>query len=171
MRLPARLVAWLHGRLRFHVLRREPDVVIGGAADPYLRRWWVIPRNRWFNIYLHQFLRSDDDRALHDHPWINCSLLLEGSYAEHLIDLDVEHDAPVGGLMVAIRRAGDVVMRRPTAAHRIGLYCGPVWTLFVTGPRVREWGFLCPQGWKHWKDFTAWRDDGDSHRVGPGCDS
>ena len=26
-------------------------------------------RNKIFNIYLHQIIRSDDDRALHDHPY------------------------------------------------------------------------------------------------------
>jgi hypothetical protein len=51
-----------------------------------MRRWWVIPRNKFFNIYLHHFLHSDDDRALHDHPWWNVSILLRsGSYVEHTI--------------------------------------------------------------------------------------
>jgi hypothetical protein len=64
------------------VLARAPDVIIGGHDNPYLLRWFIIPRNPIFNIYLHQFLRSDDDRALHDHPWPWCSILLRGSYAE-----------------------------------------------------------------------------------------
>jgi hypothetical protein len=59
---------------------RDPDFVIGRAGRPYLRRWWVIPRNRWFNIYLQEILQDDDDRALHDHPWVNCSIILRGSY-------------------------------------------------------------------------------------------
>lgn len=171
MRVPARLVGWLHRQLRQRVAERRPsDVVIGGVEDPYLVRWWVIPRNPVFNIYLHLFLRSDDDRALHDHPWVNCSLLLEGRYAEHLVDLAVTPDVPEGTTMVAIRTAGELVFRGPRAAHRIELIDGPVWTLFVTGPRVREWGFHCPKGWKHWQDFTAFRSTGDSGRVGPGCD-
>ncbi len=62
---------------------RPPDFIIGGKNDPYVRRWWIIPRNRFFNIYLHQFLHSDDDRALHDHPWVNFSYLLRGGYLEH----------------------------------------------------------------------------------------
>ena len=43
---------------------RDPDFVIGRPGKPYLLRWWVIQRNRWFNIYLHQILENDDDRAL-----------------------------------------------------------------------------------------------------------
>jgi hypothetical protein len=61
---------------------REPDCVIGPPDNPYLRRWWLIPRNRWFNLYLHNILRDDDDRALHDHPWANLSILLRGAYRE-----------------------------------------------------------------------------------------
>jgi len=61
---------------------RPPDFVIGPSEMPYLRRWWIIPRNRFFNIYLHQFLHSDDDRALHDHMYINLSILLRGRYIE-----------------------------------------------------------------------------------------
>ena len=35
------------------------------------------------NAYLHQFLRSDDDRANDGHPWHNVSTLLRGRYREH----------------------------------------------------------------------------------------
>jgi len=136
--------------------RRPPHVVIGDPWNPYLLRWHLIPRNRWFNIYFHVFLRSDDDRALHDHPWWNCSWLLRGGYLEHL----------AGGKHV-LRKPGDVVFRRGEAAHRIelqGLICA---TLFITGPHYREWGFHCPQGWRHWREFTAPHNSGE---VGRGCE-
>lgn len=152
--------------------RRPPDFVIGSPKAPYLRRWWVIPRNRFFNVYLHHFLRSDDDRALHDHPWINASILLRGAYYEHLQD----------GRRV-LRREGAVYLRRPSTAHRVELLKGyrlrgidlppaeyehPCWTLFITGPRVRAWGFLCPKGWVPWQQFTAARD-GKAGEIGQGC--
>jgi hypothetical protein len=140
--------------------RRSPDVVIGGHADPYLKRWWLLPRNRFFNIYLHRFLRSDDDRALHDHPWWNISVLLDGRYVEHTID--------AGGVNRRVeRRAGEWKFRPARAAHRIELVAGPCWTLFITGPRLREWGFHCPRGWVHWREFTNPADGGAT--VGRGC--
>lgn len=152
--------------------RRGPDFVIGGAERPYLLRWWLIPRNPVFNVYLHCFLRSDDDRALHTHPWLfNCSTLLDGQYVEHT---DKGSD---------LLEAGDWKFRWGPAAHRVELLMPaiaygndkprafgkplPCWTLFITGPRVREWGFLCPQGFVHWRDFTDVRDKG---AVGKGCD-
>lgn len=160
MRLPAfvlrRLQAWADDRMR-----RAPDFVIGTAASPYLLRWWAIPRNRWFNIYLHEITRSDDDRALHDHPWVNASILLQGGYIEHRI--------LSGGVEQRIeRRAGDAVARMPGAAHRLEVIPGErAITLFVTGPRVRQWGFHCPKaGWVHWKLFTA---PGAVGQIGRGC--
>jgi len=150
--------------------RRPADVVIGGRADPYLRRWHVIPRNPIFNIYYHEFRRSDDDRALHDHPWINLSWLLEGSYIEWV-------PAPFEDAHYQLRRrAGAIVARRPTSLHRIQLHKDedgrekPVRTLFITGPRVRVWGFACKQGWIPWTQFTAHSTTGDSTVVGRGCD-
>jgi hypothetical protein len=61
---------------------RPPDFSIGPKGDRYMLRWWVIPRNRWFNIYLHRFLHDDEDRALHDHPWVSCSYILWGSWRQ-----------------------------------------------------------------------------------------
>lgn len=141
--------------------RRAPDVIIGGRSDPYLLRWHIIPRNPIFNVYLHHFMRSDDDRALHDHPWTNVSILLRGGYTEHTIR--------AGGIHVrAERHAGRVKVRLfGTMAHRIELTTGPCWTLFITGPRYRNWGFHCAErGWIPWQEFTA---DEDSGLVGKGC--
>ena len=153
------------------MIRRAPDFVIGDPAAPYLRRWWIIPRNRFFNIYLHQILRSDDDRALHDHPWWNVSIILKGGYFE--ITPDATH----------WRKPGSVVFRRATAAHRLqlqyvkkwdswdkGNFSAPCWSLFITGPKIREWGFLCRDGWKHWREFIGVPEgDARGDEIGPGC--
>lgn len=134
-----------------NIMQRKPDFIIG---DNYLRRWWVMPRNLYCNVYLHEILRSDDDRALHDHPWDNSSWLIEGEYIEHL----------VGGPRV--RRAGDFVSRRAASLHRLVIpEGGRAVSLFCTGPKVREWGFDCPQGWRHWSDFVG----EDTGQIGRGC--
>lgn len=131
---------------------REPDFVIG---DNYLRRWWIVPRNDGCNVYLHEINRSDDDRALHDHPWANTSMLLFGSYIEH---------TPDGRF---VRTAGDVVTREAEASHRLEVIPGETAiSLFITGPKVRDWGFHCPNGWVPWSDFV---DDRDKGQVGRGC--
>jgi hypothetical protein len=153
---------WAEALIR-RVTRRAPDRIIGGRQRPYMRRWFVIPRNPFFNVYLHQFLRDDDDRALHDHPWMNCSILLRGCYAEHTILAGGVHQRHV-------LLPGDVHLRLSGRfAHRVELVDGPCWTLFITGPRYREWGFHCPErGWIHWKRFT---DESDAGAIGQGCDA
>lgn len=141
-------------------IKRPPDFVIGGRDNPYMLRWWLIPRNRWFNIYLHQIRRDDDDRALHDHPWWNISIVLRGGYEE------------ITAKGRKWRGRGSVVFRRAASAHRLALpvrdggirYC---WSLFITGPVVRTWGFHCPQGWRPWREFVDARDSGS---VGRGCE-
>ena len=60
------------------------------------------------------------------------------------------------------------VVRSPETAHRLKLM-NPGWpaeTLFITGPRVREWGFACPKGWVPWQEFVAPSDKG---QIGRGC--
>lgn len=150
--------------LAWRAPRRVPDFIIGTPRAPYMNRWYVIPRNRWFNIYLHQILRSDDDRALHDHPWINLSIVLKGGYREMM---PAGPPGVIGWTVVKRRAPGSIVGRRPTAAHRLEVDAGrPCWSLFLTGPKVREWGFWCPQGWKVWTSFV---DMGNTGAVGPGC--
>lgn len=142
---------------------RLPDFIIGPSDDPYLERWWIIPRNRWFNIYLHHFLRSDDDRALHDHRYVNVSVLLRGSYLEHLRDGRVLLRKPW-----SVWAPWRLVFRLRTTAHRVALIdCAPVWTLFLTGPHVRNWGFWCEHGWKPWEEFVKVRPGGNE--AGDGC--
>lgn len=58
---------------------RPPDRIIG---EEYLCRWYLIPRNRFIGVMLHWFIGSDDDRALHDHPWWSISFLLKGELYE-----------------------------------------------------------------------------------------
>lgn len=144
------------------VLTFPPDERLGPSDNVYMERWYVLPHNRYFNIYLHHFLRSDDDRALHDHPWASISLLLVGSYREHL-----------RGGKSKKRLQGHFYLRRAVTAHRIELadafvvgHKQQVLTLFLTGPHIREWGFLCPQGWRHWRIFTKQIGTGKSIGCG-----
>jgi hypothetical protein len=149
---------------------RKPDVYIGGEENPYLLRWWLIPRNRFFNIYLHKFIRDDDDRALHDHPWWSVSFLLKGILRE--IHWTKSGYANGCWFYTASKTAVRYVhrflhcrIRSANFTHRLELVTHEAWTLVFTGPKVREWGFHCPQGWKHWTLFT----DKSGAAIGKGC--
>lgn len=129
---------------------RPPDQTIGDDPDNlYLKRWFLTPRSPHGNVYLHVILRSDDDRALHDHPWDNSSLIIDGGYFEH---------AP-GGIVIW-REPGWSGDRKAGQAHRLELDHQdgrnvPCVSLFMTGPKVREWGFHCDGGWRHWEEFDV----------------
>ncbi len=140
---------WLLARYK----NKKPDIEIG---ENYLSRWYLIPRNRLFNIYLHRYRGSDDDRALHDHPWVSLSYLISGDLYEY----------DTGGCKHL--KSGAWRFRRSTYAHRLEKASkrSDVWTLFLTGPRIRHWGFHCPKGWVPWEKFT----DSTGTRVGRGCE-
>lgn len=155
------IVRALYRRAQRIMGKRPPDFIIGEPQRPYMLRWYVIPRNRFLNIYLHRVLRSDDDRALHDHPWVNCSILLAGSYVEHVIE--------AGGIERRMERGpGSIVIRRAKAAHRLEIRpFHEAVSLFITGPRIRQWGFHCAKaGWVHWERFCLPTDKG---QIGRGC--
>lgn len=147
------------------VMLRKPDFVIGNPERPYMRRWWVVPRNAWCNVYLHEILRSDDDRALHDHVGDNTSFIIEGEYDEVLPDNRVW---PNLGTHTIRRAAGETVYRQADWPHRLEVPEGVerVLSLFIVGPKIREWGFHCPNGWVHWERFTA---GAQGELVGAGC--
>lgn len=118
----------------------------------YLTRWYVIPRNRFFNIYLHRFLGDDDDRALHCHPWDSFSIRLKGELREY-------YKNTYGGQ--TRRLAPRFAYRRAEFAHRLELIAGkPAWTLFITGPRRRPtWFFHCQKGLVPWYKMTNLNGD------------
>ena len=145
-------------RLRRMAVSREPDEIIGfnersrlphlrPVERPFLRRWLVIPKNRLLNIYFHQFVANDEDRACHCHPWINFSYVVDGQYIEHTIAAGGVHHKEV-------IKAGHWKFRWATDAHRVELIDGrPSWSLFITGPVMRTWGFHCASGWISHHEF------------------
>lgn len=161
--------AWLK-----HLLAREPHQIIGRPDDPYLLRWYVIPRNRFINVYLHKFMRSDVD-TLHDHPWWFVSLILRGGYVE-------VSETRFTRKMAALCRTSVFDVRSPfwrrciayrpaTYRHQVKLPIEngveqPCWTLIITGRNTRTWGFWCPArdrvGHRVGERFVPWKEFGDA---------
>ncbi len=152
------------------LLSGKPHFIIGGLDNPYMYRWYLVPRNRLFNLYLHKFLRDDDDRALHDHPWWFYSIMIRGGYNEVVPAAIGEYCTPDGNTVIE-RTAPSIAFRPATHRHRVVLHrdssgaMKPAWTLILTGRVVRLWGFWCPSGFISWKDFT----DASGGSVGKGC--
>lgn len=180
-RLSPTLPAWaVRKLLRAHLAvteSRAPDVRI--PTDPgamaYMLRWWKIRRNAFFNIYFHIVQRSDEDRALHDHPWMNFSIVLDGGYYEHLILPGGVHQKTwYGPGSVRFRRSGNFAHRLELRRFADGGMIGgestrtelPVRTIFITGPVLRRWGFHHPKQWVDaydWDSFLA--SEGETNRL------
>lgn len=152
---------WLISRVR-----RRADIVIGASdpAGPYLLRWFLIPKNPYFNIFLHKTLRDDASRDLHCHPWYWASLILRGQYIEtYMIDPSKPWITEYG---TKLWHTGSFRIRRGRYAHRLSLFGrgyphgtqSPCWTLFFTGPHYRDWGFYTAQGWMHWRRYGGETD-------------
>lgn len=141
------------------IFNGKPSEVIGGHADPMLLRWnifrvWNFPR-----IFLYKFLRSDDDRAPHDHPWWFISILLRGTYIEHLNG------------KIKVRSSPSIAFRTTKDQHRIellwhyvdtehygyqaGWQAVPTWSIIITGRPVRRWGFWCSDKFVPSREFEG----------------
>jgi hypothetical protein len=116
----------------------------------YMRRWFI--KTPWFSVRIHNIRRSDEDRALHDHPWPFVSLILWGGYREIT---DEHHTSPTYGKWYG---PGSILYRPAAFKHRLLLPHGhQAWTLVVTGPKQRSWGFDVPGvGWLHWRKAEAY---------------
>lgn len=115
-------------------------------GSPYITRV-LLPRVFGIRPLLHRIHKPDSDRAMHNHPWRWAfSVVLAGSYDE---------ERPVKGResFVQTRRVSRWNLIRSTDFHRISHLHGEVWTLFITGPRIQDWGFRE----RAWGSGNGWR--------------
>lgn len=166
---------------------RKPDLIIGPPSAPCYYRWQLF-KFRGFQLCLHKWLRSDDDRALHDHSGDSISFILNHGYLEvvreflppkSIYRIDAwKQDESSGRVyrdVAHFRRPFWPVFRRAQDPHRVVLdfMSAPVWSLWFRWPPRRAWGFWCPKGWRHWQEYVTNRQDyyktGISE-IGPGCD-
>jgi hypothetical protein len=120
------------------------------SKDPYLVRYYLFlkDRNKFpFNVFLHQFLRSDPD-DLHDHPWPYATFIIKGGYWEWVPTYNEIHKV-IDGEKKVWRGPGHFRISKAESFHRIEVEPGvDCWTIFMPGPQKREWGFLTHTKWK-----------------------
>lgn len=99
---------------------------LGDPQCHYLERW--VLNFYLFSIRLHHWKSSDDLRYFHDHPWWYWSWVLQGSYVDR---------SPQGE---DFRKTHS--LKFYPALHRHSVVIDkPCWTLLLTGPHSRTWGF------------------------------
>lgn len=112
--------------------RNHPPVLawaekLGLPECPYVIRWKLeTPAG---SLRLHHWLRPDDDRAFHDHPWWFVTIVLKGGYTDRSSRGDDR------------LHAGSVRFRPALHQHTVYPGANGAWTLVVTGRKLRDWGF------------------------------
>lgn len=139
-------------------LGRKRIVMDRVENEPYLERYYLFLRERErfpFNVFLHKFLKSDPD-DVHDHPWPYATLILKGGYWEWIPHFDT-----VGrktGEYQVWRGPGHFRVSKANSFHRIELDPAiTAWTLFMPGPKQRDWGFLVKNKWIQWEQYLKQR--------------
>ena len=139
-------------------LGRKSIVMDRVENEPYLERYYLFLRERErfpFNVFLHKFLKSDPD-DVHDHPWPYATLILKGGYWEWIPHFDT-----VGrktGEYQVWRGPGHFRVSSANSYHRIELEPDiTAWTLFMPGPKQRDWGFLVKNQWIQWEQYLKQR--------------
>lgn len=109
---------------RFQFRWREP---LGRKECPYAYRWTL---NLWlFSLRVHQWIRSDDKRFMHDHPWHFITVVVRGSYT----DVSANGRDTLG--------VGSVRFRRATHSHYVEVDKRGAWSFLLCSMPVRHWGF------------------------------
>jgi hypothetical protein len=116
----------------------------------YLSRWYVLgdpddgKHGRTphpFSFFVHCIHRSDDDQALHNHPWTwSVSFIVSGGYLEERRARAVYPDAAP---RVVTRRVRPFTFNviRGNDFHRVDLVGRESWSFFLAGPKLQPWGF------------------------------
>jgi hypothetical protein len=140
-------------------------VIVNCERDPYLIRWYLL-RSKFIAVFLHKFVRSDEDRALHDHPWNFLVIPLWRGYVEHSSEVEIIPTC-YGDTGTAFqtgntikRRVWPIIgtrFRRAEYRHRVELVKGkPSWSLFIRFKERRVWGFWPKDGFQAWNDW--WKE-------------
>jgi hypothetical protein len=125
---------------------------LGLPECPYVIRW-RLEVNRLGSIRVHHWLGPDDDRAFHDHPWWFITVVVKGGYTDK-------------------NPAGNDHLRAPAVRYRPALHRhtvipdpGGAWTVLITGPRARNWGFWqqLPDGKEKFRKARRWFESQGHH--------
>ena len=84
----------------------------------------------FFHCYIHKIYQKDKDLHLHNHPWNFFSLILKGSYIE---------ETPYKR---NIKKLGSIGFGTKKYFHKIKEIISPTTTLFFTGVKHHDWGYL-----------------------------
>lgn len=154
----------------------DHKTIVNCDRDPYLLRWYLF-RTARVSCFIHKFIRSDEDRALHDHPWAFLVVPVWQGYVEHS-DRRMDWNERMSWIIASMDKNGafsplppeplvatqrrvwpfwSARWRPATYRHRVELIKDqPSWSVFFHFKREREWGFHPAEGFTLWNKW--WED-------------
>lgn len=156
--LPVGVILYMREVIRYFFLVKE---IVSKEGKVHFRRWRILA-TPWFNIYVHNIMRSDEEAHPHDHPWNFLSFILKGGYTEEWLhfyeDKAYQNGAP---LLKSVRRPGSFVYHDAKDFHKLTLLKDGAWTLvFTFGKRRPSWGFQTELGWLEHKTYRELKHEG-----------
>jgi hypothetical protein len=130
-------------------------VITSKEGKVHFRRYRLLA-TPWFNIYIHQILKSDEEAHFHDHPWNFWSFILKGGYKEissYAIDKWRE-------IHTNYYLRHSLVHHKRNDAHKLTLMSSCVWTLVLTYGEWKTWGYQTEAGWIDFKSYRGLKDEG-----------
>lgn len=136
----------------FQIRWNEP---LGRKECPYLYRYVLVLFG--YSIRLHHWVRSDDKRFFHDHPFNFITIVLKGSYTDvsplyFPLTKDLvlkrnqftkslnENNECIGIKLFEILKPGAIKYRLAAHKHYVEVPKN-CWTLLFCGRSIRKWGF------------------------------
>lgn len=96
---------------------------------------YTLIKSSWFNVYLHQLDAPKwHPVGCHDHPWWFVTLLIKGGYLENNKGL------------LSRKYPGQILYRSADYTHDVTTPYGRSWSIVLTGPKSRNWGFMKCEG-------------------------
>lgn len=111
---------------------------LGREECPYCYRW--VLNLGLFAIRLHHWVGSDDERALHNHPYWFITFVIKGAY-EDVTESGSE-----------LLKAFTIRFRKASHTHTVRLKTKDCWTLLISGPPIHQWGFFTKN--RFWKSAS-----------------
>lgn len=90
---------------------------------------YALFKSKWCNVYLHELYAPAWHPECHNHPWSFLTILLWNGYLERVGHKDHR------------RWPGMILWRPAEFSHNVITPYGKSWSLIITGPGGREWGF------------------------------
>lgn len=151
----------MNNKMMMEITKGMPMKQINIDGKPYLQRYYAGEIAGRCDLWIHRFLSSDGDRAVHNHPFLCKSFVILGGYDELIVDhagrssteiREAVYPHELRSLVAALPNRAKLIKPEhfdhhcheisPLTWHRISYVEPETWTMLCVWPdRVPFWYF------------------------------